>query len=291
MKHPKFEGSMVALVTPMLASGEIDYDSYKKLLEWHCQAATSAIVILGTTGESATITANERRELIEVAIAKVAGVKPVIVGTGTNATASTITNTQQAAQLGADGVLVVNPYYNRPTQAGLCAHIQQTADSSYLPVILYNHPGRTGCNLSIDSVRLLAEHPNIVAIKEAMADNQRYQQLAELNIDLLGGNDDDVINICQSGGVGVISVAANIIPDQMAELVRLSCEDKTVASELYNKIEMVINSLMVESNPIPVKFALQQMGKIALGIRLPLTELSIEHQEPLRRILKSEELI
>jgi 4-hydroxy-tetrahydrodipicolinate synthase len=286
-----FQGSLVALVTPMLPDGQIDYAAYEQLLEWHCAAKTSGIVVLGTTGESPAVTAKERVELIKKAVSTVAGRKPVIVGTGTNATASTIERTREAVEFGADAALIVNPYYNRPTQAGLYQHLTQAADSIDRPVILYNHPGRTGCNLSIDTIARLAEHPNIIAIKEALPEQERYQALAPLDIDLLGGNDDETLAVCQAGGVGVISVAANIIPDAMADLVDLARTDQATAAAHYETIRTLIVGLAVESNPIPVKYALAQMGRIQSGIRLPLTWLSEAHHATLTKLCKQEGLV
>lgn len=284
-----FIGSFVALVTPMHPDGSIDYPAYEKLLQWHVSSKTDGLVILGTTAECPTIQPDERLRLIETAIAQVGGKKPVIVGTGTNCTQTTISLTQQAAACGADGALLITPYYNKPTQAGLKAHYAAVAEAVDIPLILYNCPSRTGCDLLPETVAELADYKHIVAIKEASGDSARYSQLASY-VALISGNDDETLNMMRVGATGVISVAANVVPDQMHQLCAWTqAGELHKAEQLDTWLQPLFHALFTETNPIPTKYALQVLGFIQQGIRLPLTWLSEAHQIELRALLNREE--
>lgn len=284
-----FKGSLVALVTPMHPDGSIDYLAYERLLEWHLEGKTDGLVILGTTAESPTILPDERLRLIETAIGMSAGRKPVIVGTGTNSTQSSIQLTQQAKACGADAALLITPYYNRPLQTGLMAHYEAIADAVDIPQILYNCPSRTGCDLLPETVAELSSHQHIVAIKEASGDASRYTKLTSY-LPVLSGNDDETLNMIRLGADGVISVAANVVPTQVHQLchwAQMGELDK--AEQLNNWLQPLFKALFIETNPIPTKYALQVLGFIQAGIRLPLTWLSEAHQIELRALLNQEE--
>ena len=284
-----FEGSMVAIVTPMHPNGDVDIQRLLDLIDWHIESGTDGIVILGTTGESATITGSERRELVQSAVAHINKRVPVIVGTGANSTAISIELTSQALEDGADAALLVTPYYNKPTQEGLFLHYKAVSDAVDIPIILYNVPGRTGVDLLPETVVRLADTDNIVLIKEATGDVNRVQKILSQvgdKIALVSGDDGTAMEFMLAGGVGVISVTANIAPKQMHEFcVACTTGDKVKAKEINDKLIPLHESLFVESNPIPAKWALEQMGKIENGIRLPLTTLSNESQEAVRNAL------
>ena len=263
-------GSSVAIVTPMHATGEIDFEAFKRLLDQQIAAGTQSIVVLGTTGEAPTITAAERVELVQVAVAQAAGRVPVIVGTGSNSTESTIALTQQAKELGADACLLATPYYNKPTQEGLYQHFAQAAKSVDIPQVLYNVPARTGVDLLPETVARLHSLSNIVAIKEASGELDRVQQLRDLGVDfpILTGKDELLVPFLQAGGDGVISVLANVLPEVVVRL----CRDQE--NDLFQLALPLIDALFCESNPIPVKWLLAELGQMPAGIRLPLTPLS-----------------
>ncbi|MCH9769580.1 MAG: 4-hydroxy-tetrahydrodipicolinate synthase [Gammaproteobacteria bacterium] len=285
-----FSGSMVAIVTPMLASGEVDYDAFTRLIEWHLEAKTDAIVALGTTGEAPTITAKERSKIIQHVVKRVNGKVPVIIGAGANSTQHTIELTKEAMQRGADAALLVTPYYNRPTQEGLFQHYSAVAKAVPLPQILYNVPARTGCDLLPETVARLSKLANIVALKEATGSLERLKELVDLNLklDLLTGVDESVLDFLLAGGRGVISVAANIVPEQFAKLCHAALAgDITLAQTINQKLTELNRLLFIESNPIPVKWLLAKMGLIESGIRLPLTPLAAEHQAALSELLVS----
>ncbi len=274
-----FRGSMVALVTPMREDGVIDIESLRQLAEWHIEQGTNAIVVLGSTGESATLDRIERKIVMEVAMEQVQGRVPIIAGTGTNSTSSTLELTQEAMELGVDACLLVTPYYNKPTQEGLYQHFKTIAEKVAIPQILYNVPSRTGCDLKPTTIAHLAAVPNIIGIKEATGDLQRVKEILSLTngrgLDLYSGDDATSLDFIMLGGRGVISVTANIVPKWMHAICEhaLSGEENK-ARILNSKLEKLHRQLFVESNPIPVKWVLQQMGKIQKGIRLPLTYLS-----------------
>jgi len=282
-----FTGSIVAIVTPMLASGEVDLEAFRSLVLWHLQAGSNGIVVHGTTGESATLTPAEKLDLLRIAVDTVAGRIPVIAGTGSCSTANTIQETRAAASCGADACLVVTPYYNRPTQHGLYAHYKAVAESTELPILAYNVPRRTGCDLQPATLASLAHVQNIVGIKEATGDVQRIDAIKALVNDrfiLLSGDDHNTVDFIRNGGHGVISVTANVVPELMQRMCAAALAgDFNTATEINEKIAVLHAALMAESNPIPTKWALNHLGKIDTGIRMPLTPLS----QPLHSMVSS----
>ncbi len=273
-----FTGSIVAIVTPMLASGDVDLEAFRSLILWHLRASTNGIVVHGTTGESATLTPAEKLDLLRVAVETVAGRIPVIAGTGSCSTANTIQETCAAARCGADACLVVTPYYNRPTQQGLYEHYKAVAESTELPIFAYNVPRRTGCDLQPVTLASLAHISNIVGIKEATGDVQRVdaiQALANDRFILLSGDDANAVEFIRKGGHGVISVTANVVPELMQRMCAAALAgDFNTATEIDEKLSLLHSALMAESNPIPTKWALNNLGKMDSGIRLPLLPLS-----------------
>jgi 4-hydroxy-tetrahydrodipicolinate synthase len=268
---PVFEGSIVAIVTPF-RDGELDLDAFASLVEWHVASGTSGIVVAGTTGESATLHPEERESLCRRAIAAARGRVPVIAGTGTNATWSTVQFTRAAVQWGADAVLVVTPYYNKPTQDGLFLHFEAAARAAGgRPVILYDVPSRTAATIQEPTVKRLAGVPGIVALKDATGDLGRVPRLAG-ELTMLAGDDATTLEAMRGGAKGVISVAANVVPDKMARL----CRDRD--QKLHEELLPLFKALFVETNPIPCKFALARMGRIANELRLPLVPLSAAHE-------------
>lgn len=290
-----FHGSIVAIVTPMQSSGEVDYNSMANLIDWHIDNQTDGIVVLGTTGESATVTSDERKKLIRFCIEKVNERVPVIVGTGTNSTATTLQLTREAMELGADGALIVTPYYNKPTQEGLFLHYKTVAQAVAIPQIVYNVPGRTGCDILPSTVCRLADIPNIVAVKEATGDVDRVRTIKQTcadRLDILSGDDATSLEFLLSGGKGVISVTANIAPKKMHDLcVACAQGDTEKAQQINNELLPLHQNLFVESNPIPTKWALHQMGKIPEGIRMPLTFLAQEQHNVVRDALHQSGII
>ncbi|MDH5230092.1 MAG: 4-hydroxy-tetrahydrodipicolinate synthase [Gammaproteobacteria bacterium] len=290
-----FQGSMVALVTPMNNDGSIDYASLDKLIEFHVDAKTDAIVAVGTTGESATLTEEEHCAVVRHVVNKAAGRIPVIAGTGSNNTHEAIELTACAKDAGADAVLLVTPYYNKPSQHGLIAHYQAIAAAVDIPQILYNVPGRTACDMQVDTVVELAKVSNIIGIKEATGKVERSREIVQRcgpEFEVYSGDDALGIDIIEVGGVGNISVTANVAPSAMhlAYQAALAGDFKT-AREINQPLEALHRDLFVEANPIPVKWALAEMGKIAKGIRLPLTVLHASHHETIRNALKQANLI
>lgn len=283
-----FHGSIVAIVTPMQANGEIDYPALRRLIDWHLESQTDGLVILGTTGESPTIDETERKKLIEMSVAYVHHRIPLIVGTGSNCTKSTIEQTKMAMELGADAALIVTPYYNKPTQEGLYQHFSAIAKAVPIPQILYNVPGRTGCDLLPETLKRLASFANIVAIKEATGDLTRLKALLELktDIDLLSGDDATAAEFILQGGKGVISVTANVAPELMHELCAAALAgNRDLTLKINEKLALLHKDLFLEANPIPVKWALMHMGRIQAGIRLPLTPLSAKFHGDLKAAL------
>lgn len=273
-----FAGSIVALVTPMDESGEINLDSFKNLILWHLQAGTNGLVITGTTGESATLTSAEKLKLLTLAVETVAGKIPVLAGTGTSCTATTIQEVRLAASCGVDACLVVTPYYNRPTQQGLYEHYKAVAESTELPIFAYNVPRRTGCDMQPATLASLAHVKNIVGIKEATGDIMRVSAIKALVGDrfiLLSGDDATAVEFIRKGGQGVISVTANIAPELMQQMCTAALTgDFATATEINEKLALLHTATMAEPNPIPTKWILNKLGKIPAGIRLPLTKLS-----------------
>ena len=277
MKNTIFTGMCTALVTPMKADGSIDYEAFGRLIEFQIDKGIDALVVMGTTGENATIEYKEQQEIIRYAVDKVGGRVPVSAGTGTNNTEHVIVNTKAACEAGADAVLVVTPYYNKATQKGLIAHFTAVADASTVPVILYNVPGRTGCNLLPKTAAILAEHPRIVAIKEAtgnMAQMVELQALCGDKLDIYSGEDALTVAMMAMGAKGTISVLSNVAP---AEAVAMTdaCKagDFRTAAAWQCKLLPLINALFSEVNPIPAKAAAAAMGFGEDVLRMPLTSM------------------
>lgn len=274
-----FTGSGVALVTPF-ENGQINYVSLEQLIEWHVANQTDALIICGTTGESATLSSEEKKALISFAVAKTNGRIPVIAGTGCNNTADTVEMSVYAEHAGADGLLIVTPYYNKSTQKGLIAHYTTIADAVRIPVILYNVPGRTAVNIAPETVAILSEHKNIIAIKEASGDISQVAKIARMcpkTFGIYAGNDDQIVPMLSLGGIGVISVVANIMPKETHEIVNLFLTGHSQeALALQLKLLNLINALFIEVNPIPVKTAMNLMGMHVGDLRLPLTAME-EH--------------
>lgn len=289
-------GSIVALVTPMMHDTlEVDWDGLKRLVEWHIEQGTDAIVAVGTTGESPTLDVQEHMATIAAIVEDVAGRVPVIAGTGANCTREAIEWTQRAQQAGADACLLVAPYYNKPTQQGLYLHHKAIAEAVDIPQILYNVPGRTACDMLPDTVARLAEIPNIVGIKDATGDLARGRQLVELcpeGFAIYSGDDLTAVELILMGGHGDISVTANVAPKLMSDMCRLALEGRADEARAINQLlQPVHQALFVESNPIPVKWAVAEMGLMEHGIRLPLTELSAEHHHKVLAALEQAGLL
>jgi 4-hydroxy-tetrahydrodipicolinate synthase len=281
---------MVALVTPMFADGSVDFDSLSKLVEMHIESGTAAIVSMGTTGESATLDMDEHCEVMRRTVEMAAGRIPVIGGTGSNSTTEAIQLTRCAQQSGVDACLLVAPYYNKPTQHGLYLHHKAIAESVDIPQILYNVPGRTVCDILPETVARLAEITNIVGIKEATGSLERMHEILSCvpdDFDLYSGDDETGVEFMLQGGHGVISVTNNVAPGAMAAVCEAALAgDRKKALELNRPLEGLHSNLFLEANPIPVKWALHEMGLIPEGIRLPLTVLSKEFHKPLRKAMR-----
>lgn len=285
------QGSIVAIVTPMFEDGSVDWKGLEKLVEWHIEQGTNSIVAVGTTGEASTLSMAEHTQVIKEII-RVANKRiPIIAGTGANSTREAIELTKEAKELGADAALLVTPYYNKPTQEGLYQHYKAIAEAVDLPQILYNVPGRTGVDMQNETVIRLADLPQIVGIKDATGDIIRGCKLIEglkNKISVYSGDDATACELIHGGAQGNISVTANIAPKIMSEICAAAIKgDKTLALELNNKVSNLHNILFCESNPIPVKWALHEMGLIGTGIRLPLTPLAEQYRTPLRDALKA----
>lgn len=289
--HPLFQGSIVALVTPMDSHGEVDFENLKKLVEFHINAGTDAIVSVGTTGESATLSIDENVKAILKTVEFAAGRIPVIAGTGANATSEAITMTKLLNNSGISGCLSVVPYYNKPTQEGMYQHFKAIAECTDIPQILYNVPGRTGSDLQPETVGRLAKIKNIVGIKEATGDVSRVQKIKQLagnDFIVLSGDDATSLEAMKLGAEGVISVTNNIAPVEMAKMCHLAREGKFEAAEKINQRLMPLHkNLFIESNPIPVKWACYKLGLIQdPTLRLPLTVLSEKAQPAVLEALK-----
>jgi len=286
-----FHGSMVALVTPMHEDGSLDDESLRRLVEFHIQNGTRAIVAVGTTGESATLSEDEHCEVIRRAVDAAHGRVPVIAGTGANSTREAIDLTRCAMEGGADACLLVTPYYNKPTQEGLYLHHKAVAEAVPIPQILYNVPGRTACDMLPDTVARLSKVPNIVGLKDATGDLLRVRELIEAcggALDLYSGDDATALDFMLAGGKGVISVTANVAPRAMQDLCEAALRgDRAAARAINDRLMPLHRDLFVESNPIPVKWALHEMGLIDVGIRLPLTVLSRPARETVRAAMKA----
>ena len=279
------KGSLVALVTPMEEGGDVDYNSLEKLIDWHIQEGTNGIVSVGTTGESATLDVEEHLNVIKHTVEYVNSRIPVIAGTGANSTSEAIELTEESKKLGANYALLVTPYYNKPNQNGLINHYTKIADEVDIPQILYNVPSRTACDLLPSSVKILSEHNNIIGIKEAIGSEERINELIEIssrnkNFLLFSGDDPTFLSLLEKGGDGVISVAANVVPNCISRICSFVAEGRnSEAIILDKKLSNLYELLFIESNPIPVKWMIYKMGLIKNSIRSPLFELDIKYQE------------
>lgn len=283
-------GSIVALVTPMDAEGNLDWDSLTRLVDFHLQEGTNAIVAVGTTGESATLAFDEHVAVIRHVVKQVAGRIPVIAGTGANSTREAIELTAAAKEAGADACLLVTPYYNKPTQEGLFLHHKAIAEAVDIPQILYNVPGRTACDMLPDTIARLSVVPNIIGVKEATGNLERAREvLDKVAADFLvySGDDATAVELMLMGGKGNISVTANVAPRDMSELCALAMRGEAEPARAINQRLMPLHQkLFCESNPIPVKFALQEMGFLSEGIRLPLTWLNSAYHDVVREAMR-----
>jgi 4-hydroxy-tetrahydrodipicolinate synthase len=284
-----FKGSIVALVTPMLGNGDVDFSQLEALIEFHVHQGTQALVIAGTTGESATLSPVEHCDLLNKSYEMIKQRLPMIAGTGANSTAEAIELTRCAGKCGAEAALLVTPYYNKPTQRGLVLHHQAIADAVDIPQLLYNVPGRTACDMQADTVAELAKLPNIVGIKEATGSMERLadikRQVGE-DFALLTGDDSTTCEFILNGGHGAISVTANVVPAKMARMCELALQGKAAEARAADaEIAELHRLLFIESNPIPVKWAVSQMGYGELNLRLPMTVLDEKFQHPLGQAL------
>lgn len=289
-----FKGAATAIITPF-KNGAVDYEAFGRLIDWQIAEGISAIVAAGTTGEASTLTDKEHRDVIAFAVERAAGRVPVVAGTGSNDTAYAIELTKFACEAGADGMLLVTPYYNKATQNGLIASFCAVADVSTKPIILYNVPSRTGCNILPATAKKLSEHENIVAIKEASGNISQVAEIAALcgdDLDIYSGNDDQILPVLSLGGKGVISVLSNLMPRE-ADMI---CQDYfngnvDAARNAQLKLLPLINALFSEVNPIPVKAAMAKMGYGDNELRLPLTQMEPAHEKVLFELMKEQNLI
>lgn len=288
-------GSIPAIVTPMHEDGSLDLPAFRKLIDWHVQEGTDAIVVVGTSGESATLDVEEHILMVRTAVEHAAGRMPIIAGAGGNSTAEAIELTKHAKDVGAQASLQVVPYYNKPTQEGMYRHFAKIAEAVELPVLLYNVPGRTVADMSNETILRLAQVPGIVGVKEATGNIDRAAHLikhAPEGFKIFSGDDPTAIALMLLGGHGNISVTANVAPRQMSELCRAALEgDAKTARAIHLKLLSLHKNLFIESNPIPVKWALQELGRIEGGIRLPLTPLDARYHDVVRTALREAGLI
>jgi dihydrodipicolinate synthase len=285
-----FKGAGVALITPFTETGDIDFEKFAELIEFQIENKTDSLIICGTTGEASTLTHEEHIECIRFAVEKTAGRVPVVAGTGSNCTDTAIYLSKEAEKAGADALLVVTPYYNKATQKGLIAHFTEIAEAVSLPIILYNVPSRTCCNIQPATAAYLAKNvENIVAIKEASGNMSQVAQiayLAEGKIDIYSGNDDQILPILSYGGCGVISVLSNVLPRETHDMVEKYLEGNVkAATEIQISCMPLANELFCEINPIPVKAAMEMMGLCGKTLRKPLSEIEPENREKLKAAL------
>lgn len=289
-----FQGSAVAIVTPFNDAG-VNFKKLEELLEWHVKEGTDAIVICGTTGEATTMTEKEKKDTIKFTVDVINKRIPVIAGTGSNNTASAISMSKYAESVGADGLLVITPYYNKTTQKGLVKHFSAINSEVKTPIILYNVPGRTGVNIAPGTLVELSKLSNVVGIKEASGNISQVVQMKALcrdSIDIYSGNDDQIVSIMALGGKGVISVLANILPSKVHEIAE-KCLNNNFKEALDIQLDTLAltNALFVETNPIPVKTAMNLMGFEVGGLRLPLCEMEIKNEDLLKAVLKDNKLM
>ncbi|WMW79015.1 4-hydroxy-tetrahydrodipicolinate synthase [Undibacterium cyanobacteriorum] len=291
----KIQGSLVAIVTPMHPDGSLDVPSLKKLIDWHIAEGTDGIVIVGTTGESPTVSVEEHCELIRIAVEHTAKRIPIIAGSGGNSTAEAIALTRFAKEAGADASLQVVPYYNRPTQEGMYQHFKTIAEAVDIPIILYNVPGRSVADMSNETMLRLSKVPGIIGVKEASGNIARDIELLRMvpeSFAIYSGDDATAIALMALGGKGNISVTANVAPRAMHEMCKAAMNgDLATAKAINNKLLSLHAKLFIEPNPVPVKWALTEMGMIPPGIRLPLVSLSTQYHDIVRSALREAELL
>ncbi|APH20454.1 4-hydroxy-tetrahydrodipicolinate synthase [Clostridium botulinum] len=289
-----FKGSGVAIITPFTEAG-VDFDKLSELIEWHIKSKTDAIIVCGTTGEATTMTETEKKETIKFVVDKVNKRIPVIAGTGSNNTASSIAMSKWAESIGVDGLLVITPYYNKTTQKGLVKHFKAVSDAVNAPIIIYNVPGRTGLNIAPSTLKELCKDKNIVAVKEASGNISQIAQIKALcgdKLDIYSGNDDQIIPILALGGIGVISVLANVIPEDVHNMCELYLTGKVnEALKIQLDSLALTNALFIETNPIPVKTAMNLMNMKVGDLRLPLCEMNENNLEILKKELKAYNLM
>ncbi len=289
------QGSIVALVTPMNNDGSVDEDSLKKLVEFHIAQGTDALVAVGTTGESATLTTDEHCQVIQSIVNYAGGKIPVIAGTGANSTAEAIMLTEKAQKLGVDGCLLVTPYYNKPTQQGLFLHYKAIAEAVDIPIILYNVPGRTACDMLPETIGRLAKIANIIGVKEATGDLKRIIQIRELCGDefaIYSGDDSSSCEFCLAGGNGTITVTGNVAPCLVHKMIMAAIDgNREAALAIDAKLTGLHKQLFIQSNPIPVKWAMTRMNMMGRGIRLPLTPLTDDCFETVEKAMRQAEII
>lgn len=295
MKKTIFTGSGVALVTPMKQDGSVDYDMLEKLIDFHVSNGTDAIIACGTTGESPTLNHQEHTEVLRFTVDKVAGRLPVIAGSGSNDTAYALELSLEAQKIGADALLMVTPYYNKTSQSGLVRHFTYVADRVQIPIILYNVPSRTGCNIKPETYLELSKHPNIVATKEANGDISSVAQTIALcgnELDVYSGNDDQIVPMMSIGAKGVISVFANVLPMEMHDICKecLNGDFSKASASFLHYLELM-QAFFMDVNPIPIKEAMNQMGYQVGPCRLPLTEMSSAAKDKLTAVLKKYKLL
>jgi len=294
MKNTIFTGAASALITPF-KNGEVDFEAFGRLIDWQIEQGIDALVIAGTTGEASTLTDEEHRAVFKFAVDRIAGRVPMIAGTGSNDTAYAIELTRYACEIGADAMLLVTPYYNKATQKGLIESFRAIADASTKPCILYNVPSRTGCNILPQTAAVLAEHPNIVAIKEASGNISQIAQTAALcrgKLDIYSGNDDQIIPVLSLGGKGVISVLSNLLPAETSQMCKdFMNGDVEKAANAQLEFLPLVDALFCEVNPIPAKAAMAAMGFGENSVRLPLTVMEPEHETVLLGLMREQGLL
>lgn len=286
-----FQGSMAAIITPMNEDGSIDVKALQDLVEWHIKNKTSAIVATGTTGESVTLEPEELFKVNEIVVKQAAGRIPVIAGTGTNSTSTVIKLSKEAKRAGVNALLIVTPYYNKPTQNGLYMHYKTIAENTDLPIILYNVPSRTACDLLPETVERLAKIKNIIGIKEATGKVERTEEILKRTggtFEVYSGDDATALDLMKAGAKGVISVTANVAPEKMSAMCQAALNHNfTTADKLNDELMPLHKQLFLESNPIPTKWALHTMGKIKAGIRLPLLPLDSKYHKDVKEAMQA----
>lgn len=285
-----FKGVFTAIITPFKEDESIDEDAFKKLVEFNIENGVSGIVPCGTTGETPTLSDEEQQKVLQLTVEQVNKRVPIIVGTGSNSTKKTIKSSKKAEELGADALLVVNPYYNKPTQEGLYRHFKAVADSVKIPIVVYNIKGRTGVNLETPTLlRLIQDCSNIVAVKEASGDMNQIKEVIEKTSDdfsVLSGDDNITLDVVKAGGQGVVSVASNLMPAKMSAMVKAALEgNMEEAEKLNSELEPLFSAEFIETNPIPIKYMVSQKGMCKEIYRLPICEMTEEHKEEVKKVL------